>query len=448
MAAIHRIFVIERRRFFKPFVLILALAVLTLPSCETGTNSNSSGSSNSGTSSSSGAYTLSDGSTVSDTAGTTYGSTASNVSAIYVTNGTLTLTSPTITKSGDLSGSSESKTGVNAAVRASSSSAKINITGGTIASSATGGNAVMAYDSATATLSGVTITNTGSGDCRALYAVEKGIINATNVTASTTGSSSSVVATDTGGGTITLTGGSFSASGQNSAGLYSTGTITGSGITATSAIGEACVIEGSNSITLSGSSVLKSGASNRGIMMLQSGSGDAGTGYDAIFTMTGGSITTTTSALTNSTNAFYSTAPLVPLFEVVCNAVATITLTDVALTSASGVLMEVDYNTQWSTNGAKGTMILQTADSSNGYSVTGNVIADGYSTAALTVGSGVTWTGAFDATNVAKSGAVTIATGGTWVLSGNSNVDTLSNNGTITLGGHTLSVNGTAWTGR
>jgi hypothetical protein len=376
------------------------------------------------------------------TSGQSYSSTTSDESAIYVSKGALTLAKPTITKSGDESSSDNAKKGVNAAVLASSSSATIAITDGSIASSAKGGNAAFSYNGATLSLSGTSIACTGSGDCRALYATYAGIIKATDVTATTTGSNSSVVATDMGGGTITLTGGSFAASGADSAGLYSTGTITGSGIAASSAVGEACVIEGSNSIVLSGSSSLASSAGNRGIMMLQSGSGDAGSGYNAVFTMTGGTITTTTKSSTNSSNTF---SALVPVFEIVCNATGTITLTDVAVSAASGLLMEVDYNTRWSTNGATGKLVL--ASSSGSYAISGDVVADSYSGASVSVGSGVTWTGSFDKGNAAKSGSVTVSSGGTWTLSGDSYVDSLSNSGTITTGSYTLYVSGSAWSG-
>ena len=199
----------------------------------------------------------------------------------------LNLTTPTITKSGDVSSSDGCKKGLNAAVLASSSDAAISITGGTIDSSAEGGNAAFAYNGATVTLNGTTIACTGSGECRALYATYAGVISATGVTASTTGKNSSAVATDMGGGTITLTGGSFSASGTDSAGLYSTGTITGSGITASSTNGEACVIEGSNSITLSASSVLKSGATKPGHPDPAERARATRRATNAVFTMTG-----------------------------------------------------------------------------------------------------------------------------------------------------------------
>ena len=368
-----------RKAFF------LAILGMVFAGCSTG-SSNSSDSDSSGSSSSSGAYSLSDGSTVSTT-GVTYASSTVDVSAICVTKGTLSLTAPTITKGGDVSSSDGCKKGLNAAVLASSSSAAISITNGTIDSGAEGGNAAFAYNGASVTLNGTAITCTGSGECRALYATYAGIIAATGVTASTTGKNSSAVATDMGGGTITLTGGSFSASGTDSAGLYSTGTITASGITASSANGEACVIEGSNSITLSASSVLKSGATNRGVLILQSGSGDA-TGYNAVFTMTGGSITTASSAVGSSSTSAYS---LVPAFEVTTNTTGTITLTDVTLSIASGVLMEVDKNTRWTTSGATGKLILAHSGSSSSWAVSGSILADSYSTASVTVQSGVAW---------------------------------------------------------
>ena len=88
------------------------LALLALQACTTGSTS--------------GVYTLNDGSTV-ETTDETYASTTSDESAVYVTDGTLTLNNPTITKSGDVSSTESCKKGLNAAVLASSSSATITI---------------------------------------------------------------------------------------------------------------------------------------------------------------------------------------------------------------------------------------------------------------------------------------------------------------------------------
>lgn len=60
-------------------------------------------------------------------------------------------------------------------------------------------------------------------------------------------------------------------------------------------------------------------------------------------------------------------------------------------------------------------------------------------TAVLTLNSGVIWKGAYDTVNTAKATSIAI-NGGTWTLTGNSNVDsvTLNNKAVINKNGYTL----------
>jgi hypothetical protein len=120
----------------------------------------------------------------------------------------------------------------------------------------------------------------------------------------------------------------------------------------------------------------------------------------------------------------------------------TVTLSGCTLTVPSGVLMKVDYNKRWSTTSPTGYLVLDASSSSganNAY--TGNVTVDSYGTATVTVASGVTWTGAYDNANTGKSTSAVI--NGTWDLSADSYVDTLTNTGTINKNGYTLTVSGT-----
>lgn len=131
-------------------------------------------------------------------------------------------------------------------------------------------------------------------------------------------------------GTVTVTGGTATAKGKRSAVLYSTGTITATNLTGTSEQGEIADVEGDNGVIMN-NCTMTSGSSERGLMMLQSGSGDA-EGTNAYITVNGGSLTTTDSSA--------------PLCEVPTLNNGTLTLTDVTLSVASGTLMYVDYNTQ------------------------------------------------------------------------------------------------------
>jgi hypothetical protein len=179
------------------------------------------------------------------------------------------------------------------------------------------------------------------------------------------------------------------------------------------------VIEGSNVINITDSDI-SSGSSSRGMMILQSGSGDS-EGYNGKINVTGGSLTTTDSSA--------------PLIEITTSTTGTVTLTDVDLSVKSGILMTVDYNTRWSTTSPVAYLVLATASSA---SYTGNVTVDSYGTATVTVNSGVTWTGAYDNANTGKS--TTVVVNGTWTLSADSYVDTVTigDGAVINCNGHTL----------
>lgn len=369
------------------------------------------------------AYTLSNGSTITLT-GETISTTSSDYNVVQVTSGNLTLDNCTITKSGDTNsndGDATSFYGINSAVYAKGLNATsvITMNGGTITTQAIGSNAVFAWRGATINVNDVTIHNY-SNVSRGLHATYEGIINATNVNITTEGATSSTIATDRGGGTVTVTGGTATAQGMRSAVLYSTGTITANDLTGVSEQGEIADVEGDNGVIIN-NCTMTSGSSERGLMMLQSGSGDA-QGENAYITVTLSTLTTTDSDA--------------PLCEVPTKNVGTLTLTDVTLSVASGKLMYVDYNTQWTTHGGTGNLVLNTTQSSWVYE--GTVDADSYSNVTVTVGSNVIWKGTMDADNDALSSTVTVNSDGSWSLTGDSYVDVLVNNGTIYKCGYNL----------
>jgi hypothetical protein len=357
----------------------------------------------------------------------TYSSTGSDENAIKVSKGTLTLSSFSVTKSGDCSDSDGSSFyGTNTAVLATGSSSKITLSNGTITTSGKGANAIVAYNSGTVIASDLTI-NCSANLSRGIHATGGGVINATNLTITTAGNNSSVIATDRGGGTVTVDKGTYKTTGGDCAVIYSTGTISVTDITGSSSQGEISVIEGSNSITMNNSEI-SSSSSSRANLILQSGSGDA-TGYDAKVTVNGGTLTST------STSA--------PFLEVTTNTTGTFTCNSATITVGSGILMAVDYNTRWSTKGATGNLVLN----GSGYTYTGNVTCDSYSTATVTIGSGATWKGAMDNANTGKSTSVTV--NGTWTLSANSYVDKLvvASGATVNKAGFTLTASSTSNSG-
>jgi hypothetical protein len=292
------------------------------------------------------------------------------------------------------------------------------MTGGTISTNAKGANAIVAYGG-TVIVSDVTISCKANLS-RGIHATGNGSITASNLTVSTSGSNSSVIATDRGGGTVTVTGGTYKTTGTDCAVIYSTGAITAEDIVGSSSQGEIGVIEGSNTINIRNSN-LTSGSSSRAMMILQSGSGDA-SGYDGHINVTGGSLIVTGSGT--------------PLLEVTTSTTGTLTLKDVALTVPSGILMKVDYNSRWETTSPIAYLVLATAKEA---SYNGDVTVDSYGTATVTVNSGVSWTGKYDNANTGKS--TTVIVNGTWTLDGDSNVDTviIGAGGIINCNGHVLS---------
>lgn len=349
-----------------------------------------------------------------------YTSTGSDENAVQVTGGTFSMTDCTITKTGDYSASSDNTSffGVNSAVYVGSTSGAttITMTGGTITTNAKGANAAFAYGNGVLNISDVTIRNSANLS-RGIHATGGGTIVASNLDIVTEGNNSSVVATDRGGGTVAVDGGSYVTTGSDCAILYSTGTVSATNATGSSSKGEVGVIEGDNTINISNCN-FTSGSPSRGLMILQSGSGDS-EGYNGIINITNSTITLTDNSA--------------PLCEIPTNITGTLTLDNVTLTVPGGVLMYVDYNTRWSTYGGTGNLVLK-----NG-SYTGAVNADKYGTATVSVASTATWTGSIDNSNVASSTTATIE--GKWILDADSYVDnlTIASGASVYTNGHSLS---------
>lgn len=340
--------------------------------------------------------------------GQSYASTNADQSALCAINGAaLTLTDATIAKSGETSSADQSSFyGLNAAVLAGSGST-VSISGGTVTTDGAGTNGVFSTgDGTTVSLSDLTIDANGDG-AHAVMATLGGTMTLTNVTMNTTGAHSGAVATDRGSGTIDMTGGSVTTSGQDSPGIYSTGAITVTNATISASGAEAAVIEGGNTITLTDTNLSSSIADKWGVMIYQSFSGDA-EGLDGTFTMTGGSLV-------------YSAANG-PLFFVT-NANAYITLSGVEVSAASGTLLQAGATDRWGTSGANGGTVYLTADAQT---LTGDLVADSISALHVTLQNGSTLTGAINAANTAQSISLTLDTGSTWTVTADSYLTSLA----------------------
>ena len=376
------------------------------------------------------------------TTGESYESTSANSNAISLTDGTsATYSNITVTKTGDATGSSDGTSGydwvgTNAAILASGGS-KLTITGATITTNAKGGNAVFSYggsrsgsgDGTTITISNSTIT-TSASNSGGIMTTGGGVMNASNLTITTSSGSSAAIRSDSGGGTVTVNGGTYTANGQGSPAIYSTAAISVTDADLTSGIAQVVVIEGGNSVTLDDCTLdahhtTKNGQDStyQAVLIYQSMSGDASDGASS-FTMTDGS-------LTNANGDIFC----------VTNTTTTINLSGATITnndSSGNFLRAEGQNWGGSSNGGKVTL------NASGQDISGNMIVDSLSSLALNLKDSSAFSGAINTTGQAGTVNVTIESGSTWTLTGNSYVSSLSNSGTINKGSYTLYVNGTA----
>ncbi|MBP2650377.1 MAG: hypothetical protein H6Q74_1202 [Firmicutes bacterium] len=318
---------------------------------------------------------------------------------IYVTGGgTLTLAECSVTTSGATSDStSSSSTGLNAGVIALDSST-ITISDTTITTTGNGANGAYAIGAdSVISLSDVTISTAGDF-AHGVDAVDGGSITVEDATISTAGAHCSAISTDGESGAVTVIGGTATAAGSLSAGLYSTGTITVSGATITSKAAEGAVIAAGaveHTITVTDSALTGSTA---GVQIFNTS--QKAMGSNSVFTMSGGSLTATAGPV------FYGT-----------NTKGTFAVSDVTITtSTDGILIEVGAN-DWGTSGDNGGDMILTADSQT---LVGDFVADSISTITATLSNSSTLTGTINGDSTASSIALTLDATSSWNVTGDS----------------------------
>lgn len=215
--------------------------------------------------------------------GQTIESTVSDQNAALVTNGgTLSLTDALLSKSGDDSNSDNSNFyGVNSILLAVGEGSTATVSGTTLSAASEGSNAIFSTDSATVLANDVTI-QTASDNSRGLDATYAGTILAAGADISTQGDHSASVATDRGGGTISVVDSTLSTAGSGSPLLYSTGNVQASNVSGTATGSQIAGMEGLNTILIN-SSTLESTITEKtasdpvanGVIIYQSTSGDA-----------------------------------------------------------------------------------------------------------------------------------------------------------------------------
>ena len=382
----------------------------------------------------------------------TYSSDTADESALIVnTADAVSITNPTVTKTGDSNGGDNCNFyGLNAGLLVMGGSTT-TITGGTIETSASGANGVFSYggnggqngaagDGTTVVISDTTITTTGDGS-GGIMTTGGGITYASNLTVTTSGRSSAAIRTDRGGGTVVVDGGTYTTNGLGSPAIYSTADITVKNATLTSNLSEGVCIEGMNSITLENCDMTASNTQCNGnatfldtIMIYQSMSGDADSGTSS-FTMTGGSLTSLSGHMFHVTNTH-----------------AVITLSGVNLVNeGSDILLSV-CDDGW--NGASNIAEL-VADAQK---LNGTILVGDNSTLTLTLSNGSSFEGTFSG-EIENAKGTTVSTEigtvnvvldstSTWTLTADTYVTSFEGDASNVIGnGYTLYVNGTALEG-
>ncbi len=383
----------------------------------------------------------------------TYASTTADESALLIsTTDAVTVTNPTVTKTGDSNGGDNCNFyGLNAAVLAKDG-ASVTITGGTVESAASGANGVFCYggnggqngaagDGTTVTITDTVITTTGSGS-GGIMTTGGGVTYANNLTVTTSGGSSAPIRTDRGGGWVYVDGGSYTSNGLGSPAIYSTAEIHASNATLVSNLSEGVCIEGKNSIELTNCDLTANNTQCNGnatffdsIMIYQSMSGDADSGTSS-FTMTGGTLTSKNGHIFHVTNT---------------NAV--ITLTNVTLVNEDGenVLLSV------CADGWSGGSNIATLNAIR-EALSGTILVGSDSTLTLNLTDGSTFTGSVHGSITNAKGTtvstevgtvhVTLDSTSTWTLTGDTYITSFTGDASsIISNGYTLYVNGVALSG-
>ena len=363
----------------------------------------------------------------------TYEDTSDGGHAIQVDAQSAEYSNVGVTKTGEADGDEADFYGENAAIFATNGGT-LDIAQAVIKTNGTHANAIFSYgEGTTVNVSDAVIETTGN--CSGgLMTTGGGTMNATNLNITTSGNSSAAIRSDRGGGTVNVVGGSYATSGMGSPAIYSTADITVSDAALSSTSAQGVVVEGKNSVTLNNVDLTASNTSKnsdkseyyQAVMIYQSMSGDAAQG-EASFTMNGGT-------LTNLNGDIFF----------VNNTVATINLDNATITNqADGVLLRAAA-AGWGSEGSNGGQVTLRASNQQ---LEGDMLVDAVSHLNLYLSSGSTYSGAINPDGAEGDVYVEVEEGSRWVLTGDSYITGLTcGTDAIDLNGHTLYVNGEAYT--
>ena len=381
------------------------------------------------TEASAGNYLTADDITVNET----YENTADGEHAIEADGNTAEYSNIAVTKTGDSEGDEADFYGENAAIFATNGAA-LNLNDITVTTDGTHANGVFSYgEGTTVNISDSVIETTGN--CSGgLMTTGGGTMNADNLTIHTTGNSSAAIRSDRGGGTVSVNGGSYTTDGTGSPVIYSTADITVSDAEMTSTASQGIVVEGKNSVTLNDVTLTADNNTKnsdksdyyQAVMIYQSMSGDAAEGL-ASFTMNGGS-------LTNKNGDIFF----------VNNTIAEISLTDAQIVNESDGVFLRAAAAGWGTEGENGGQVTLNASDQT---IDGNMLVDEVSNLNLYLKDNSVFTGSINPDGQAGEVYVEIESGSTWSLTSDAYITGLTCDAdAIELNGHTLYVNGEAYT--
>ena len=292
-----------------------------------------------------------------------------------------------------------------------------------ITSNSIGSNGVFATGEGSVINVENTNIHTKGDSSRGLDATYKGTVNGKNLTITTEGAHSAILATDRGEGTITAEAAKLTTSGSGSPVIYSTGNITANNVNGVANKSEIGVVEGKNSITLTNSNV--TGYQDNGFMLYQSFSGDAESGIARL-------------KAENNTLTTHGTGA----FIYVNNTTAEADLTgNTILMPNTTTLVKAAADSRWGKDGENGGHLTLRASNQE---LNGNIVADSISTVSLDMTNGSSLVGAVNTNNTAKEITMKLSKDSTWTLTGDSYVKSLTNedttNSNIHLNGYKLVV--------
>ena len=189
---------------------------------------------------------MADGEEVTSEGETIESSTADDNAALAKNAGTLRLTDDDIVKTGDATDENSSLFyGVNAAVLSTGNNSLVVMKNGSIDATGYGANAVVATDSGTVYLANVNI-HTNAVTCHGVDSTYAGTIIADGLDIYTEATRSGAVATDNGGGTVSVTNSTIEANGDAAPLVYSTGDIQFNNVSGVATGSQIAVIDNMN----------------------------------------------------------------------------------------------------------------------------------------------------------------------------------------------------------